>query len=115
MRRGDIWLFDLEPSQGSEADKVRPVVIVSNDGANISALRTGGGVVTVVPVTSNVSKVLSFQVELDPAHTGLRSASKAQPEQIRSVSVTRAITRVGGIRDSEMSRIDEALRRHLSL
>ena len=115
MRRGDIWLFGLEPSQGSEADKVRPVVIVSNDGANISALRTGGGVVTVVPITSNVSKVLSFQVELDPAHTGLRATSKAQPEQIRSVSVIRAVTRVGGIRDSDMSRIDEALRTHLSL
>jgi len=115
MRRGDIWLFDLEPTQGSEAGKVRPVVIVSNDGANISALRTGGGVVTVVPVTSNVSHVLSFQVELDPAHTGLRTASKAQPEQIRSVSVSRAITRVGGIRESDMSRLDTALRTHLSL
>ncbi|MCX8527664.1 MAG: type II toxin-antitoxin system PemK/MazF family toxin, partial [Candidatus Nanopelagicales bacterium] len=32
MRRGDIWLFDLDPTQGSEASKTRPAIIVSNDG-----------------------------------------------------------------------------------
>jgi mRNA interferase MazF len=115
MRRGDIWLFDLEPIQGSEAGKVRPVIVVSNDGANISAMRTGGGVVTVIPVTSNVTHVLSFQVTLDPGQTGLRAVSKAQTEQVRSVSVTRARTRVGGVRDSDMARIEAALRTHLAL
>lgn len=31
MKRGDIYLADLEPSRGSEANKTRPVVIVSHD------------------------------------------------------------------------------------
>ena len=53
MRRGQIRLVDFDPAQGSEANKRRPAVIVSNDGANTTAERLGRGVVTVVPVTSN--------------------------------------------------------------
>src|SRR5690242_13995831 len=64
MRRGDIHLIDLEPVVGSEADKRRPAVIVSNDGANGTATRLGRGVVTVVPVTSTVVRVFPFQVLL---------------------------------------------------
>ena len=115
MRRGDIWLFDLDPTQGSEASKVRPAIIVSNDGANISASRSGTGVVTVVPLTSNVSRVLSFQVKLTPSQTGLNDDSKVQTEQVRAVSVTRARTRLGGVRDSDMADVDRALRQHLAL
>ena len=45
MRRGEIWLVDLGPARGSEADKRRPAVIVSNNGANAAAtqLRRGKG------------------------------------------------------------------------
>ena len=57
MRRGDVRLTDLEPVRGSEADKRRPAVIVSNDRANETADRLGRGVVTVVPVTGNIARV----------------------------------------------------------
>ena len=53
MRRGEIRLVDLEPVRSGEANKLRPAVIVSNDGANTTASRLGRGVVTVVPVTTN--------------------------------------------------------------
>ena len=49
MRRGEIRLIDPEPVRGAEANKRRPAVIVSNDGANMAAQRLGRGVVTVVP------------------------------------------------------------------
>src|SRR5436305_1611447 len=81
MRRGDITLVDLEPGRGAEANKLRPAVIVSNDGANATAARLGRGVITVVPVTTNVQRVYSFQVLLPGADTGLRADSKAQAEQ----------------------------------
>lgn len=57
MRRGDIWLFDLDPVRGGEANKARPAIVVSNDGANQAATRRGSGVVTVVPLTTNTSTV----------------------------------------------------------
>ena len=71
MRRGEIRIVDLDPLKGSEANKRRPAVIVSNDGANTTAERLGRGVVTIVPVTSNTEMVHPFQVPLPAAETGL--------------------------------------------
>ncbi len=76
MLRGEIRLTDLEPVRGSEANKRRPAVIVSNDRANASAARHGRGVITIVPVTSNVTRVLPFQTLL--ACRGDRSAGRIQ-------------------------------------
>ena len=71
MQRGEIRFVDLDPVRGSEAKKRRPAVIVSNDGANATADRLGRGVLTVVPVTSNISRLYTFQVLLPAAVTGL--------------------------------------------
>jgi mRNA interferase MazF len=115
MRRGDIFLVDLDPAQGSEAAKRRPAVVVSNDGANTVAARLGRGVVTVVPVTSSVARVYPFQVLLPAADCGLPRDSKAQAEQVRSVAVARLGERVGRVPAPLMTRVDEALRLHLAL
>jgi mRNA interferase MazF len=115
MRRGDICLVDLEPVRGTEANKQRPAVIVSNDGANATATRLGRGVVTVVPVTSNVERIYPFQALMTAAATGLRRDSKAQAEQVRSVAVERIGKRVTVVPPSVMAELDEALRLHLSL
>ena len=115
MLRGEIRLVDLDPARGSEADKGRPAVIVSNDGANSAAERLGRGVVTVVPVTSNVARVYPFQVMLRSSDTGLPRDSKAQAEQVRSVAVGRIGARLGVVPVAVMARVDAALRLHLSL
>lgn len=115
MRRGEIRLVDLDPVRGSEADKLRPAVIVSNDGANRTAEASGSGVVTVVPVTSNVRRVYRFQVLLPAAATGLRVDSKAQAEQVRSVAVQRVGPVVGRLAPVQAAELDDALRLHLGL
>jgi mRNA interferase MazF len=115
MRRGEIRIVDLDPARGSEAKKRRPAVIVSNDGANATATRLGRGVVTVVPVTSNIARVYPFQVLLKANATKLKVDSKAQAEQIRSISVRRIGTRVGTVPPEVMAQVDEALRLHLAL
>ncbi len=115
MRRGEIRLVDLDPVRGAEADKRRPGVIVSNDGANQSAARLGRGVITVVPVTSNTTRVHPFQVLLPASETGLPQESKAQAEQVRSVTVERVGTRVGAVTGELLAALDEALRLHLAL
>lgn len=115
MLRGEVRLTDLEPARGSESDKRRPAVIVSNDRANATATRLGRGVVTVVPVTSNTSRVFAFQALLPAGETGLRVDSKAQAEQVRSVSVERVGPVVARLPPSVMAQLDEALRLHLAL
>lgn len=108
-------MTDLEPARGTEANKRRPAIIVSNDHANAVAARLGRGVVTVVPVTSNVTRVFPFQVLLPAGSTGLRLDSKAQCEQVRAVSVERLGPALGQLPASIMDEMDAALRLHLRL
>ena len=115
MLRGEVRLIDFDPARGSEADKRRPAVVVSNDRANATATRLGRGVVTVVPITSNITKVFGFQTLLSAASTGLRVDSKAQAEQVRSVSVERVGPVVGRLPTTLMAQLDDALRLHLQL
>ena len=115
MRRGEIRLVDLDPVRGSVSNKRRPAVIVSNDSANATAARLGRGVIAVVPVTSNVSRVLPFQVLLPSEAVGLRVDSKAQAEQVRSVAVERLGPAVGRVPAPVMAQLDDALRLHLGL
>jgi mRNA interferase MazF len=115
MRRGEIRVVDLDPGRRSEAKKRRPAVIVSNDGANAVAARLGRGVITVLPITSNVRRIYPFQVRLPARATGLRQDSKAQAEQVRSVAVERLGERIGLVPAAIMLQIDEALRLHLAL
>lgn len=115
MRRGEVRLTDLDPALGSEADKRRPAVLVSNDRANATAARLGKGVVTVVPITSNVARAFAFQVLLPADNTGLRVDSKAQCEQVRSVSIQRLGSVLGQVPPALMNDVDEALRLHLQL
>lgn len=115
MRRGEIRFADLAPVRGAEADKRRPTVIVSNDGANRTAEHVGRGVVTIVPLTSNTLHVYPFQVFLHTAETGLAETSKAQAEQVRSLSVARLGPAVGKLTHASMGALDDALRLHLAL
>jgi len=115
MHRGEVRLTDLEPVRGSEASKRRPAIVVSNDRANVVAARLGRGVVTVVPITSNVARVFPFQVLLPGQEAGLRVQSKAQAEQVRSVSVERLGPVLGQLTASTLAAVDDALRLHLDL
>jgi mRNA interferase MazF len=70
---------------------------------------------TVIPVTSNISRVFPFQVLLPAATVGLRSDSKAQAEQIRSIDVRRIGERIGLLTPELLAALDQAIRLHLAL
>jgi len=115
LRRGEIRLVDLDPARGNEAAKRRPAVVVSNDQANTVAARLRRGLTTVVPVTSNTGRIFPFQVLIPAGTAGLRVDSKAQAEQVRSVSVDRLGPPLGQLPGSIMAALDDALRLHLQL
>lgn len=115
MLRGEIRLVDLDPARRGEADKRRPAMLVSNDGANTTAARLGRGVVTVVPVTASIDKVYPFQVLLAATETGLERDSKAQAEQVRSLSIECVSDKIGSVPPVLMQAIEDALRLHLAL
>jgi len=115
MRRGDIYLVDFEPSRGPEANKARPAILVSNDGANRQAERIGRGVLAVAPMTSNLKRIFPFQVRIPATSTGLDHDSKAQAEQVKAVDLDRFFHRIGSASAEYMAQVDDALRVHLSL
>jgi len=109
MRRGEIWFADLNPTRGSEIAKHRPVLIASNNANNRAS-----GTITILPITSNVTRVYPFEVLLTSAECGLSKDSKIQAQQIRTIAKERIIGKVIGKLDKEKSRaVDAAMRLHL--
>ncbi len=64
IKRGDVFVVNFDPTLGAEAKKNRPAVVVSNDINNAHS-----PIVSITPVTSNVRRVYSFEVEI-PITTG---------------------------------------------
>ncbi len=88
---------------------------MSNDAVNNQAAQLGRGVVTIVPVTSDVERVYRFQVLLPAGTGGLTRDSKAQAQQIRAVDAVRIGRRLGALSVDTMASLDRALRLHLDL
>ncbi len=111
MKRGEILYADLGPTVGSEINKRRPVLIVSNDANNRAA-----STVTVLPITSNLTRVYPFEVALSRADTGLPKDSKAQAQQIRTIAKERITgTPLGRLAADKLREVDAAIRLHLAL
>jgi mRNA interferase MazF len=103
-------LADLDPAPGSEADKTRPCIVVSNNRANLTS-----PTLTVVPITSNVARIYPFQVFLPAAASRLDFGSKAQAQQVRTLDRSRLGYSLGQLESSLMAELDEALKLHLGL
>src|SRR5208337_4643534 len=80
MRRGEIYYADLSPTVGSEINQRRPVLIVSNDANNRAA-----NTVTVLPITSSISRVYPFRTPRSPGAEKPRHGAKNPPKSGRRV------------------------------
>lgn len=116
MNRGDVYLADLEPVRGAESNSARPVVLVGNNASLQAAVIHGRGVVSIVPCTTNTNVRGPMHVTLRSSRlNGLRIASKAQAEQVRSIEVDRLLSRLGQLATNDIEALDDALRYHLDL
>lgn len=111
MKRGEIYFANLSPTIGSEINKRRPVLIVSND-ANNRASST----VTVLPLTSNIERIFPFEVKLTTKMSGLPRDSKVLVQQIRTIAKTRLMDdRAGQLGNDSMKDVERAIKLHLAL
>ncbi len=110
LKRGDIILVDFDPARPSEANKIRPSILITNNQAN-----TYGTNVMVVPLTSNITSIYPFQLFLAAEQTGLKEDSKAQVELSRSVSKSRLGKRIASLNESLLEQLNERLKLHLDL
>ena len=87
MRRGEIWLVNLDPTIGSEIKKSRPCVVVSPAEMH-DYLRT----VIVAPMTTK-SRPAPFRVPV--THAGKRGLILL--DQVRAVDKARLAKKLGGV------------------
>lgn len=87
LRRGDVCLFQLDPTVGSEIRKTRPCVIVSPDEMNRHS-RT----VIIAPMTSATR---NYPTRIDIEFRGTHG--QIVLDQIRTVDTTRLVKKMGQI------------------
>jgi mRNA interferase MazF len=103
--RGEIWLVGLDPTKGREQAGMRPAVVISVDIFNYGAAE----LVIVVPVTSK-AKGIPLHVEIRPPEGGLSLISYAKCEDVRSISVSRLVKRLGVVSVDTIDQIEDKLR-----
>ena len=109
-KKGDVYLVNFDPTIGSEIRKTRPAVIVSNDVNNANS-----PIISITPITSNVSRVFSFEVELPADSGGISKKSKAMVNQTRAVDKVRLIEYIGTLDRKLLEKINKALMLHYDL
>lgn len=87
MKRGDIWLVNLDPTVGSEIQKSRPCVVVSPAELN-DKLRT----VIVAPMTS---KGFAAPFRVPVTHAGTKG--QIVLDQLRTVDKLRLVKKLGAV------------------
>jgi mRNA interferase MazF len=106
IKRGDVWLVDLNPTRGSEVSKERPTIVVSNDINNLHS-----DLITVIPCSTNVSDLYPVEVLLQE----LKYPSKAMCDQIRALSKERFVKKVATLSSTTMGQIAKAVLLHLDI
>ncbi|MGC9963988.1 MAG: type II toxin-antitoxin system PemK/MazF family toxin [Syntrophobacteraceae bacterium] len=110
IERGDLFLVNFDPTVGAEARKIRPAVVVSNDINNAHS-----PIVSISPITSKVSRIYSFEVEIPAQTGGLDLRSKVMTNQTRAVDKVRLLKKIGRLPESIMREMDRALKLHYDL
>ena len=112
MKRGEIWLVKLDPTLDREISKTRPAIIVNDDVIGILPLKV------IVPITDwkDVFATRSWMVSILPdSNNGLAKPSGIDTFQIRSLSESRLIRKLGVADRLVMEKVAKALLIVLSL
>jgi mRNA interferase MazF len=85
MRRGEIWVGNLNPNRGNEVGKIRPVLILQAD----FLIEQGEPTLVVLPLTTQVRKSKEPLHVTIPARGRLRETCQVMCEQPRTLDRTR--------------------------
>ena len=106
MNRGEVWWVAFDPAVGSEIQKTRPAIIVSNDSANRNLKR-----VVVVPLTTNTSRVFPGEARVSVAG----EFCKAMSDQLMAADKLRLKEKLATLSKSDMLEVEQAICVHLGL
>ncbi|MDD5230359.1 MAG: type II toxin-antitoxin system PemK/MazF family toxin [Candidatus Marinimicrobia bacterium] len=113
LKRGDVYLVNLDPKIGFEMGKLRPAVIIQNNIGNQYS-----PVTIIAPISSvkEITKPLPVMVFLSKAMAGLDYDSYIDCGQIRTVDkANRLIHRLGKLSLEKIAELDRAIKISLAL
>ena len=105
IKQFEIWIADLNPRIGSEAGKVRPVIVVQTDLLNKEHPST-----IICPITTNVkpdSEIL--RIHLKKSKYGLKEDCDIMIDQVRAIDNKRLVKRIGEVDSKVAENIRESL------
>jgi mRNA interferase MazF len=112
LNRGEVWLANLDPRQGTEPGKTRPVLLVQAQ----ALLDAGHPSTLVVPLTTNLindAEPLRLRV---PASQRLRRSSDLLIDQLRAIDNRRLVSGpLTRLPRALIARVDDAIREVLGL
>lgn len=106
MKRGEVWWMAFDPELGSEIQKTRPAIIVSNDSANRNLK-----CVVVVHLTTNTSRVFPGEARVSVAG----EFCKAMSDQVMAADKLRLKDKLATLSKSDMLEVEQAICVHLGL
>lgn len=111
IKKGDIFLANLEPITGSEQGGIRPCLIIQNNYGNKYS-----PVTIIAAITSKIfSKELPTNVFISKKDSSLEKDSTILLNQIRTIDKRRIIKKLGSLDISLMNKVDMAIRISLGL
>ncbi len=111
MKRGDVYLADLDPTKGSEQASRRPVIVFQDDRL-IAATLT----VIVIPLTTNLRmQKLPTCLLVPGGEGGLRQDSVAICHQLRPLDKAGLIERWGALPPARLADLDRIVLRSLGI
>jgi len=106
IKQFDVWIADLNPPNGTEPGKIRPVVVVQTDllnGFHPSTL--------ICPVTTNIfTRAEILRVNMSKNEAGLNKRSAILVDQLRAIDNKRLVKRLGRLNKSSRERLIDNLK-----
>jgi len=112
VRRGDIFLVNLEPVLGAEQGRIRPGLVIQSNLLNKNSPTT-----IIVPITSKIyTKEYPTNLRIEPSgESGLKLNSTIIFNQIRTIDKSRIIKKIGDLPFELMQKVDSAITISLGL
>ncbi len=105
LKRGEVWLANLNPAQGSEQAGIRPIIIFQNDIVSQFSTTT-----IAIPLTTNQRRAsLPICMLIRQGDGGLSQDSVALCFQIRVLDKTRLIQRLGLLRTEIIAQLEDVV------
>ncbi|MAG02568.1 PemK family transcriptional regulator [Candidatus Pacearchaeota archaeon] len=111
IKKGDIFIANLNPVRGSEQGGIRPVLIIQNDISNRNS-----PVTIIASITSKIyQKEFPTNVFISKDSSGLDRDSTILLNQIRTIDNYRLTRKIGSLDNFTLNKVDKALRISLDL